>query len=74
MTALYDVDAYPEGHSPFCFKDCAHPCHDAYDERCAVCDGEGEVACGFGETPFDFDTEPCPACDGTGKSTQGDSK
>ena len=22
---------YPEDHSPFCRKDCDHPCHDPYD-------------------------------------------
>lgn len=22
---------YPEGHSPYCYRDCDHPCHDAYD-------------------------------------------
>jgi hypothetical protein len=23
---------YPEGHSPFCVKECDHPIHDLYDE------------------------------------------
>lgn len=25
-----DVD-YPDDHSPYCRKDCDHPCHDPYD-------------------------------------------
>lgn len=30
---MFNAEEYPEGHSPFCFKDCDHPCHDAYDEE-----------------------------------------
>lgn len=26
---------YPDGHSPFCTKDCRHPCHTPYDEWAA---------------------------------------
>jgi hypothetical protein len=30
---LYDPEDYPEGHSPFCHRSCAHPCHDKYEQE-----------------------------------------
>lgn len=33
---------YPEDHSPFCSRDCDHPCHDPYDEWVASNKKEGE--------------------------------
>lgn len=38
---LYDPDAYPEGHSPFCSRTCTDPCHDEYDRQAAAASSEG---------------------------------
>lgn len=36
---------------------------------CATCDGMGDIAVEFGETPLDYTTAPCPTCGGSGVAT-----
>lgn len=33
MKDAWNPEDYPEGHSPYCYKTCDDPCHDAYDEE-----------------------------------------